>query len=112
MENKTGLIEPLFEKVEQYSKTSIELLKLKAIDKISTVASSIISQLFLVIVFSLFIIVLSIASAFYFGDLLGEVYYGFLVVAGFYGTVGIILVLMQAFIKVRLNDVIVKKFLK
>ena len=39
MEDKVNLLEPLLEKVEAYSKTSFELIRLKALDKTADVAA-------------------------------------------------------------------------
>ncbi len=40
MEDKLNFIEPLFERVEEYGKTSYELFKLKTIDKTSNILST------------------------------------------------------------------------
>ena len=47
--NTTSTIEILFEKAENYTRTSIELAKLNVIDKSSDVLSSLISRLAIVI---------------------------------------------------------------
>lgn len=43
MEDEASPIESLFERAETYSKTSINLLKLKAIDKTADIISNLIS---------------------------------------------------------------------
>jgi tetrahydromethanopterin S-methyltransferase subunit B len=52
---------------------------------------------------------LNIAAALWIGDMLGKAYYGFLIVAGFYAIVSIILLLVHRRIQASLNDVIVKQ---
>ncbi len=107
MEAKSHLLEPLLESAEAYSKTSFELLKLKSLDKTAAVTSTLISRLLLVIVLSFFALTLSIAVALWLGELLGKSYYGFLVVAGFYGLSGIILCLIHPSVKARVNNSII-----
>ena len=111
MEAKANLIEPLLERAEQYSKTSFELLKLKSLDKTADVTSTLISRLLLIIVLSLFALTLNIAIALWLGDILGKNYYGFLVVASFYGLVGIILFFIHPLIKARINNSIIAQML-
>ncbi len=111
MEAKENLIEPLLERVEEYSKTSLELLKLKCLDKTADVTSTLISHLLSIMVFSLFALTLNIAIALWLGDLLGKNYYGFLIVASFYGLIGIILFFIHPLIKTRVNNSIITKML-
>ena len=111
MEAKANLIEPLLERAEQYSKTSFELLKLKSLDKTADVTSALISRLFLIIILSLFALTLNIGVALWLSDLLGKNYYGFLVVAAFYGFIGIILFFIHPYIKARINNSIITQML-
>lgn len=111
MEAKASLIEPLLERVEEYSKTSFELLKLKSLDKTADVMSTLISRLLLAIVLALFSFALNIAIALWIGDLLGKNYYGFLAVASFYGLIGIILFFMHPLIKARVNNSVITQIL-
>lgn len=50
-------LEPLLESAEDYGKTSFELLKLKALDKISGLASSIAIYIGVIFIISMFILV-------------------------------------------------------
>lgn len=111
MEAKASLIEPLLERAEQYSKTSFELLKLKSLDKTADITSKLISRLLLVIVLLFFALTVSIAIALWLGELLGKNYYGFLVVASFYGLIGIVLFFMHPLIKARVNNSIITQML-
>jgi hypothetical protein len=112
MEASTNLIEPLFEKVEQYTRTNLELVKLKSVDKISSVAASAISGFMISVVLVIFLFLLSIAAAFYIGNILGEIYYGFLAVSAFYGLVALIMLAMRSFIKEGLSNRIIRQFFK
>lgn len=110
MEEKTGIIESLIEKVEAYGKTSIELIKLKIIEKAAeTVSSFVLSStvIFLGIIFLLFA---NVGLAYWLGSVFGKTYLGFLAVAGFY----LLLILLFSFvfnksIKKSIENSIVKK---
>jgi len=112
METKESLIQPLIESVEEYSKTSFELIRLKAVDKGANVASMLLSRLTLLSALFLFIVSLNIAAALWLGDILGKNYYGFLVVALFYGLVGTVLFFLHPAIKTRINNSIIIKVFK
>jgi len=110
METKTDdLIEPLLEKVEAYSKTSFELLKLKALDKTADVSATLFSRSLFVLIVSFFAFLLNVGIALWLGDILGKAYYGFLIVAACYAIVGVILLIIHPFIKARVNNAIIKQ---
>jgi hypothetical protein len=111
MEPTISLIEPLLERAEMYTKTSIELLKLKSIHKTADITSTLISRLLLTIVLSLFVLTLNIGIALWIGDLLEKAYFGFLVVAAFYALIGIVLFFIHPIIKSRLNNSIITQIL-
>lgn len=111
MEVKASLLEPLLERAEIFGKTSFELIKLKALDKSADVSSTLISRSLLLIAFTFFIFCLNIAVALWLGDLLGKAYYGFLIVAIFYGLIGFFLFFKQPVIKARLNNFIITQLL-
>jgi hypothetical protein len=109
METQTNLVEPLLEKAEAYSKTSFEILKLKALEKTADLASTLVSRYLLTIVIVFFAITINIAIALWLGELLGKVYYGFLVVASCYALAAIILLIIHPFIKRKVNNAIIKQ---
>ena len=109
METKTNAIEPLLEKVEAYSKTSFELIKLKALDKTADVVSTAASRSLFTLVISFFAFTLNIAIALWLGDLLGKAYYGFLIVASCYALAAAVLLIIHPFIKSRANNAIIKQ---
>ena len=91
MEQTDGIVKVLLTQVEEYGKTSFELTRLKAVQKLIPVATAFTGNLFVLLTFSLFILLLNIGVAMWLGDLLGTAYMGFIYVAGFYLLVGIIL---------------------
>lgn len=108
MEYNTDLIEPLLEKFTDYGKTSMELVKLKSIDKTSDILSTLLARLFFVLAVTLFLISVNIAIALWLGDLTGKTYDGFLIVAAFYGIIGIIFYCMQPVMKTRIYDSLIR----
>ncbi len=91
MEEKTNILEPLYEKVEEYSKTTFELIKLKAISKTAQVSANIISRTISILLFSMFFLLISFGISLWLGELLGKPYYGFLALGGFYALIGVVL---------------------
>jgi hypothetical protein len=112
MEEKQNQIEALVERAEVYGKTSIELIKLQAVDKTALAVSIIVSRGILVLILSMFTIIVNIGLAFWLGDLLGKIYYGFFCVAGFYGIAGAILYLFfQSRIRESVSNSIISQLL-
>ena len=95
MEERFKYIEPLIESVEAYSKTSIELVKLKTVDKVADGTSSIIAWLPVIIALILFFITANFGLALWIGAMLQMVYMGFFIVATFYALAAIILYLTK-----------------
>lgn len=113
MKDKAILIEVLFEKVESYTKTSLELYRLKAIDKITDVFASIASRLIVAVIVALFFILISIGLALYLGELLGKDYYGFFALGGFYALIAIIITMnRRAWLEIKLNDYMINQIFK
>ena len=91
MEDNTKSIESLIEKVTDFSKTSYELARLKTLDKSSDVASSLIPHSIVFVLFASFMLFANFGLAFWLGEILGNTYYGFFVIAGFYVITGLVL---------------------
>lgn len=106
------LIESLFTQSKDYIDNRLELLKLKAIDKSSGVASSIIAGVVLFVIFFIFFVILNIGIALLIGDLIGKSYWGFLILAAFYAIAGLFLFLKRDKIfKTPVTKLIIGKFL-
>ncbi|HBL76709.1 MAG TPA: hypothetical protein DD458_15900 [Prolixibacteraceae bacterium] len=113
MNEQSDLINSLIEKGEQYGKTTLELLKLKTLDKSADVASNIVSWLIVVIFAVLFFLILNIGIALWIGELLGKSYYGFFVVAGFYALLALIFgIFRKQLIKNPVNNSIIDQVLE
>lgn len=106
-------IELLFDRVEDYSKTTLELFKLKAIDKSADVVSSLVSRLTILLVVALFIIIINIGVALWLGEILGKSYYGFFVIGGLYALIAILLhAFRHPWLKTPVSDNIIMQMLK
>lgn len=90
METNPTLIEALLASIEAYVKTTYQLTKLKAIEKLTLILTSLMSWLITGVVLLLFALFSSIGLALYLGDLLGKSYYGFFLLAIFYLFLGTI----------------------
>jgi hypothetical protein len=88
MEDQGSLIGTLFEKTEHFTKTSAELYKLKIIDKSADIISTLTERLVIILFVTLFFLILNIGIALWIGQKLGDAYFGFFIVAGFYALLG------------------------
>lgn len=113
METPVNSIEVLFEKAEIFSKTTIELSKLKVLEATTRVVTSLVSRMSVIIMLSLFALVFNIGIALLIGELMGKIYYGFFIVAAFYLLAGLVLHLfLYKWIKKPLGDLIIKQALQ
>lgn len=113
MEDYAKLIESLFERATDYGKTSFELVKLKALDKTSEAVSSIIPHSVVFVIIAVFILFLNLGLAFWLGEILGKTFYGFFVIAAFYGIAAIVLhFFLHKWLKKHVSDFVIKHVLK
>jgi hypothetical protein len=113
MEDKTNIIETLLEKATEYGKSSYELAKLKALDKTSEILSTLLANSVVMVIISSFMLFLNLGLAFWIGEILGKIYFGFFVVSAFYGISGILIhFFMHDWIKKCINNSIIKQMLK
>jgi hypothetical protein len=112
METPPSLIELLFERVEMYIKTTLQLSKLKVLETASGVITLLLSRLIAFVFIALFLIFFSIAIALYLGDMFQKPYFGFLIVSGFYFVAGAILFFaLNKWMKKSVSDLIFLKTL-
>ncbi len=84
MEGKDNVLESLIESAEEFGKTSLELLKYKALDKATFAVSSIVLNVTVFLIAILFVIMLSIGASLWIGEALDRVFLGFFIVSAFY----------------------------
>ncbi|MDZ4823681.1 MAG: hypothetical protein SH856_09490 [Flavobacteriales bacterium] len=112
-ESPASHIQSLLERAESYGKTTLELTKLKILEAVTIVVSTVVSRLIVLIVMAMFAIVLTTGVALYLGELLGKMYYGFFIVAAFYLLTGIVLhYLLNNWIKKPISDLIINEALQ
>lgn len=113
MEENIKIVESLLEKTTEFIKVSIELAKLKALAKTADIVSTIIPHAIVVILVAAFTLFINLGIALWLGDILGSSFYGFFVVAGFYGiTSAIVHLFFHKKIKKNIANTIVKQLTK
>ncbi|MBA3901046.1 MAG: phage holin family protein [Bacteroidetes bacterium] len=105
-----GKIDELMASLRSYINTNIELLKLEATERISIIGAGIISSLVLTVIGIFFIFFISFGAAFYLSAILGDNYSGFVMVAGFYLLVLLILLIgRKSLLKKPICDKIIQR---
>lgn len=113
MDNFTASIETLFERAEDYTRTSAELVKLNAIDKSADVLSSLLSRLTVAIFAVMFVLLLNIGLSLWIGEIIQKPYLGFFIVSGVYLIGSIVLYSFKdQWIKIPVSNFIIAKLLK
>jgi hypothetical protein len=104
--------EILFDRTVEHGQSVLVIVKLKAVDKTADVGSTVLSRALLVVVLSMLAVSLNIAIGFWLGDWLGKVYFGFLLVSGFYGFLAIVIALFHPRIKNILYNSLIRQMLR
>lgn len=110
METKTTDIEELFYKIRDYGETRFTLLKLKAINKVSGIASSAITLVFLLFLLFMILLCVTIGLSLLIGVWVGHAYLGFFIVGGIYVIIGLVLFLAKTkLIKTPISNSLIRK---
>lgn len=113
METNTSRTELLFDRAETYAKTSLELIKLKTVSKTADALSSLTSHIAIGILVVFFSFFLNIGFSLWIGKELGEPFYGFLIVGGFYFLITLLLFLnRRAWLRIPIGQLILSILLK
>lgn len=113
MEASSGHFESLLFKAGEYAETKASILKLKVADKASDTVSDAAATMVVLLFGGLFTVMLSIGLALLIGEWLGKTWYGFSVIAAFYGIAGIVFhINRKNLIKTPVSNFIIGKFLK
>ena len=113
MEERENTFGALLERAEEYGKTTLELVKLKTVEKLSDAISSFASRMIAIVFFVMFFILASIGLSVWLGELLGKTWLGFLLVAAFYGLIGIVMFfILHNPVKKQFSNIIIKQVLK
>jgi hypothetical protein len=113
MDVKDNIFESLWYKVEELGLTTLELSKLKALETVTNVTTSMLSRITVIISILVFLLIFNIGVAFLLGDILGRICYGFFIVAVFYLIAAIILhFYLHIWIKNSVSELIINKALQ
>jgi hypothetical protein len=112
MNEKENTFGTFVESITDLGKTSLDLAKLKTVDKTTDIVSSLIPPIILSILLVFLTLFLSISAAIWLGEFYDPPYYGYLIVAGFYGVVWLIVYIVRRSIKRKFGDYLVKLLLK
>src|SRR4051812_22257842 len=113
MTDDTTPIATLFERAEDYAKTTIQLFKLNAVDKTAEIVSSLFSLLVVILTVVLSIVIISIGAALWIGKLLGDSFYGFFIIGAFYIILAILLnIFREQWLKYPVSNSIIKQMMK
>ena len=113
MQEQANAVEDLLSKTTDYLEARVELLELKAIGKTALVTSSFVSGLVIGILLSLVLIFIHLGIAIWLGIILGQLYYGFFIVAAFYILVAaIIFFLRKQLLETPVKNAIIKNLVK
>lgn len=96
MKETQRLLDELLAKGEQYAESSVELAQLKAAKHIANTSGVFFTHLFVWLTLVIAIFLLSIGASIWIGESLGEYYYGFLIVAGFYFFLALVIKLFKS----------------
>ncbi len=95
MEDTFAKVEELSAHVKEYINNRIDSVKFSAAEKSSSVLANIIAVAIAVLVLTFFVLFGSVALAYAIAKWTGEVYWGFLIVAGIYLLFGILVWLLR-----------------
>ncbi len=91
MSDEFKKIESLLEQLKEYANTRVAQLKFSVAQKLSKTIADLVATILAGLVFFAFFFFGSIAAAIAIGDWLGKLWLGFLLIAGIYGIIGIII---------------------
>lgn len=112
MEHFTNQVGSLVDKTKQYTQTSVELYKLKAIDKTADIISTLTARMAVSLFIILFVLMVNIGLSLWIGDVVGKTYLGFLIVSGFYAIVALLVYVMRdKWIKSPVRNAIIEQAL-
>ena len=113
MEDNSNIFESLLKSTAEYGIASLELLKMKTLDKTSNVISSFMPHVVVYVIIGSFMLFANLGLALWLGEILGKIYFGFLAVAAFYGFIALLIQLFfRKLLKKMFCNYIIKQVLK
>lgn len=112
MEDDANRFETLFEKAADYGKTSFDLARLKAVKETTDVVSTWIPHAIVLVFVSTGVLLFNLGLALWIGVLIENIYFGFFIVAGFYGIIALALhFIFHKSLKKHFRQYLIKKLL-
>jgi hypothetical protein len=112
MDSPKIIAESLFEQIGSYSAKTLELTKLRAVRSTAVAAPVIIARMIVWSMLTMCTIITTFGLAFFLGDILGKLYYGFFIVAAVYLFASIIMhFFLHSWIKNSLIHYIIRQSL-
>ncbi len=103
-------VETLFKEFKDYVSLRLQITQLRYSSKTSLVSSSVLTYMLISMIVLFFVLVLTIGIALWMGNLLGEWYLGFLIMAGIYLMLGLVIFTFRnRWIRIPLNNLIIKE---
>lgn len=113
MENTFAKAEELVFTIKEYVNTRIEILKLKAAEKISGIIANLIAGVIVAVILLFFIGFASIGLAIFLSELIGKAWAGFLIVSFLYLLIGIVLWKTRGrIIQIPVMNALIEQFFK
>jgi uncharacterized protein (DUF983 family) len=113
MDFKEGKIEMVYAKIEDLVSNQQEIIKLKVYSKSADMATFLVMKIIMFVVVGLFVLFLNIGLSIWLGEILGETYYGFFALAGFYAIAALIIkTFLYRNIEHKINNFFLFKILK
>jgi hypothetical protein len=113
MQDQKYDIDILLSDTGDYLESKASLWKLKTVDTLSDSVSDLAAGLGIISILALFALIMSIGLALLIGDWLGKDFYGFFVIGGVYGIVGLVCYANRGkWLKEPVGNMLVKKLLK
>ncbi len=108
MESPTSSIESLVARFESYVKTTFELSKLKMVEALVNLTTSLVIRVITICTIAIFFLGLNIGIALWLGEVLGKAYYGFFILSAFYLLVGIV---FQVLFSKKIKEIVSKSII-
>jgi hypothetical protein len=113
MEEQQNDIDILLSDAGDYLETRTTLWKLKAIESLSDVSGELVSGLAMIGIASLVVLIFSTGMALLIGHWLGQSFYGFFIMGGFYGIIALVFYARRGqWLKEPFSNMLIRKILK
>jgi len=112
MDNNLKLVESLLESTIKYGLAEVELVKLKTLDKLTDVVSGFIPHIVAFIILVLFLIFFNFGLAFWLGNIFGNNFYGFFMIAALWALGGIGFHFFMHKMKRKISDYLINQLFK